>query len=160
MIRVENKNINRSILERVKAIDEQFYTESKLTLDWYLERYKEYHVITLLYDDDKIVGYLLCVPIKKELYDDIMNGKLTNDIDVSHDMFVKDSLYNYIVSIVIDKEYRNNKYAYRLLDNLIIKKGNKYCALTVSEAGKKLASKYMKKVLDVNDNVSVFGLEG
>lgn len=156
MIKIKEENLNRSVLESIISLDKSFYNDKELTLNWYLERYKEYHKVILLYDDNKIVGYLLSVPIKKELYDAITNGIVTNDININPSMFVKESLYNYIVSILIDKDYRNNGYADELVNTLMNNSNGKYCALTISKEGYTLANKYMDLKLKINDDISVF----
>lgn len=156
MMKIKEENLNRNILESIISLDKSFYNDKELTLNWYLERYKEYHKVILLCDDDKIVGYLLGVPIKKELYDAITNGVITNDIYVNPNMFVKESLYNYIVSIVIYEKYRNKGYANKLMNTLMNNLNGKYCTLTISKAGYVLASKYMDLKLIIDDNISVF----
>ena len=56
------------------------------------------------------MGYLISVPIKQALYEALINGVFINDLYINPQMFIEKSHYNYIVSCVILKEYRNKGY--------------------------------------------------
>ena len=71
---IEEVKLTKENLIKIKEIDNTFYTKENISLDWYLERYTEKHSAILLLDKDEIVGYIISVPIKKELYDTIING--------------------------------------------------------------------------------------
>ncbi len=158
-MRVEKISLTKDNLLKIKSIDETFY-KSNLDIDWYLERYTNKHNGYILYDNDKAVGYIVSVPIKKEFYDALINGVLLNDININPNMFIEDSYYNYIVSIVILEEYRHQGMGNLLLETLInnAKKGL-YCALTISKEGSILANKYMNLKLKINNEVSVYELK-
>ena len=121
-----------------------------------MQRYNERHKGVLLLDNDKCVGYLVTVPIKKELYDTIINGVILNDIDINPDMYINESDYNYIVSFVLLEEYRDKGYAQLLVKDLFNNCSGMFCSLTVSKDGYMIANKYMDLVAKINDNVSVF----
>ena len=114
-MKVEKISLTKDNLLKIKSIDETFY-KSNLDIDWYLERYTNKHNGYILYDNDKAVGYNVSVPIKKELYDALINGVLLNDININPNMFIEDSYYNYIVSIVILEEYRHQGMGNLLLE--------------------------------------------
>lgn len=155
---IEKIKLTQNNLLKIKEIDDTFYTNENLSLDFYLERYNENHYAFVLKNEKKaIVGYLISVPIEKVLYDAIKNGTMTNDIYFNPKMFINNSNYNYIVSICIIKEYRNNGYS-KLLFNQFLKEtleGN-YISLTINKKGYNLASKYMNLVKEINENISVF----
>ena len=158
-MKVEKVSLTKDNLLKIKSIDETFY-KSNLDIDWYLERYTNKHIGYLLYNNDKAIGYIVSVPIKKELYDALVNGVLLNDTNINPDMFVEDSYYNYIVSIVILEEYRHQGFTKLLLANpLNNAKDGLYSALTISKEGSILASKYMNLKLKINDKVSVYELK-
>ena len=158
-MRVEKVSLTKDNLLKIKSIDETFY-KSNLDINWYLERYTNKHNGYLLYDNNKVVGYIVSVPIKKELYDALVNGVLLNDININPDMFIEDSYYNYIVSIVILEEYRYQGMGNLLLEALLNNvKNGLYCALTISKEGSILANKYMNLKLKINDEVSVYELK-
>lgn len=138
-------------------IDDIFYKSDITGLDWYLERYNNNHsAICLFNNDGNIVGYLASIPIKKELYDAISNGVIINDLFINPTMFVNDSKYHYIASCVILEEYRNKKYGTMMIEKLFDNININYVALTVSINGRKLVSKYMEKILSLNDDVCVY----
>lgn len=156
-MKIEKVFLTKTNLIEIEKIDDQFYVDAITGIEWYLERYNENHYAYCLFDDDNIVGYIVSVPIKKELYDAITNGVLLNDLHINPKMFVNESEYNYIVSCVIKKEYRNKKYGELLINKIIDDLKNSYaCCLTISKGGYVLASKYMKLKMNLNDKVSVF----
>lgn len=158
MIGLENVKLTTEYLKIIKNIDDEFYKNELLTLDWYKERYNENHDGLLLVDDKNYVGYLVSVPIKKELYKAIIGGTLTNDLYVNPKMFLKSSKYYYIASIVILENYRNYGYASMMLRKLFQNNKGKFCALTITKDGFNLASKFMKYKIKINDDVNIFTL--
>ena len=75
MVIVEEKLTKNKLLE-IQKIDKEFYNDDLLNTAWYLKRYNEKHKGIFLLDNKKIVGYLVSVLIKKELYETITNGIL------------------------------------------------------------------------------------
>ena len=72
-------------------------------------------------------------------------------------MYLNESEYNYIVSCVIKKEYRYKNYGKLLMETVLSDLNNRYvCCLTISKDGYKLANKYLKLKMKLNDDVSVF----
>lgn len=81
-----------------------------------------------------MVIHIVLVPIKKELYDAIINGVLLNDLDVNPAMYVNNSNYNYIVSCVIKEKYIHKNYGKLLVENVLHDLKNCYvCCLTISK---------------------------
>lgn len=158
MIEVKRVKLTRENILKIKAIDDSFYNDEILTLDWYLARYNKNHDGIFLVLDDEVIGYLVSVPIKKELYETITNGVIVNDLYINPQMIVDKSKYNYIVSIVILEKYRNNEYSKVMIEELAKISKGKYCTLTTSKEGYILANKYMKHKIKINDEVSVFVL--
>ena len=75
----------------------------------------------------------------------------------SIDVNLNESEYNSIVSCVIKKEYRNKNYGKLLMETVLSDLNSGYaCCLTISKDGYKLANKYMKLKMKLNDEVSVF----
>ena len=136
-------------------MDDTFYKRDNLDLDWYLERYKDKNGAVLLLDEDKCVGYIVSVPIRKELYDAITNGVIVNDVQVSPKMFINNSLYYYVVSCVVLNDYELHGYGSKMLEMILCEK-KRYCALTVSDGGYHLAKKYMDFKMNVYENINVF----
>lgn len=75
IIRVQ---LNDVYLKKTKELDDTFYNDKVLTFEWYKKRYDENHNTLLFIDNEEIVGYLVSIPIKKELYNTIVNGTITN----------------------------------------------------------------------------------
>ena len=156
-MKIEKVCLTKENLLKIEKIDDSFYENAITGIDWYLERYNSQHYAYCLIDKNEIVGYIVSVPIKKELYDAITHGVLINDLHINPDMYVTESKYNYIVSCVIKKEYRYKNYGKILMEKVLDNLNNCYaCCLTISKDGYKLANKYLKLKMKLNDDVSVF----
>ncbi len=155
---IERKLIKSNLL-KIQKIDKEFYNDDSLNIEWYLRRYNEKQKGIFLLDNEKIVGYLVCVPIKKELYDAIINGVLLNDLHINPKMFVEKSNYNYIVSIVIRKDYQQKGNGSLMMKKLFENAKGKYCALTISDEGYYLAQKFLNLIVRISDKVNVFEKE-
>ena len=107
-------------------------------------------------DNSDLIGYIVSVPIKKELYEAITNGVILNDLHINPTMFQKESDYHYIVSCVILEEYRYQNYGPKLMETLLSSLNGRACCLTISKDGYRLASKYLNLKETLNDSVSVF----
>lgn len=153
---IEEINLTKDNLIKMKQIDDTFYKKDNITLEWSLERYNDIHKGLLLFNQDKVVGYMAAVPIKKELYDTIVNGVITNDLQINPNMFVDESDYYYIVSCVILKEYRGKGYGTKMLKLILENKEKNYCTLTISEDGYNLVKSHMDLKTKVYKNIYAF----
>ncbi len=152
---IKKVKLTKDNLCKIKEVDDTFYKSDNLNLDWYLERYEDKDGTVLLLDEDKCVGYIVSVPIRKELYDAITNGVIVNDVQVSPKMFINNSLYYYVVSCVVLNDYKSHGYGSKMLEMILCEK-KRYCALTVSDGGYHLAKKYMDFKMNVYENINVF----
>ena len=156
MLTIKEVSLTRETLEEIRRIDLEFYPNIGL-IDWYLSRYKPWHSAFAAMDDEKMIGYFVAVPVRKELYDAILSGVLVDDLGVNPDMFVKESEYYYAVSIVIRKAYRGRNIGRQMLDMYFSKfPDKKTCLLAVSRNGYRLAGHYFSLVKDISENVGVF----
>lgn len=155
-MKIETVNLNKENLITIKEIDDKFYDKENLDLNFYLKRYNANHSAYFFKNANKVVGYIVSVPIKKELYNVFKKGIITNDIYINNKMFIDNSRYNYISSICILEEYRNKGYGKQLFESFLknIDKG-KYIALAINESGYQIASKYMKVIKEIDNNVKV-----
>lgn len=158
MMKIEKVSLTKDNLLKIKKVDDTFYKDDLLTFEWYLERYNKNHNGFLLMDDDCCVGYLVSVPIKKELYKAIINGVMINDLYINPNMIVNKSKYQYIVSSVILDNYRHKGYGKEMMKELFKKEKGLFCALTITKNGYNLASKFMKLKLKISDDTNVFVL--
>lgn len=158
-MKIEKIYLTKDNLTKIKNIDDLCYNEeNKTDLNWYLERFTPNHIAYVILDENNnYIGYIIAVPIKKELYDAITNGVLINDLNINPAMFIASSKYNYIVSFVILEGYRHQGLGINLIKNIIniVEKG-KYCALTISEDGEMIAKKFMHLKHQINDKTAVF----
>ena len=155
-MKIEEVNLTKDNLIKIEEIDNTFYKNDITGIDWYLQRYNENHKAVLLFDNDKCVGYCVYVPIKKELYEALVNGVLINDVNINPKMYINESEYNYVVSSVILKEYRGKGYATLMIERLLKNKTGKFVALTISNDGYKLASKFMYFKFKISNEINVF----
>ena len=156
MLTVKEVSLTRETLEEIREIDLEFYPNIG-SIDWYLSRYKPWHFAFAAMDGGRMIGYFVAVPVRKELYDAILNGVLLDDLGVNPNMFVKESEYHYAVSIVIRKAYRGRDLSRQMLDMYFSKYSDKKtCVLAVSQNGYRLAGHYFSLVSDLSENVGVF----
>lgn len=153
-MKIEKFNLTKDNLLKIMELDKTFYHDDKLTEEWYFERFKEFYEGIGLYDGEKLVGYLVAAPISQKLFNEIKEGKYTNDIDFDPKEFIKQSDYYYIDSILILPEYRNNSYSLKMINSLNPNKT--YIAITVSKEGYYLAKIYMKEIKELNKTAHIF----
>ena len=156
MLTVKEVSLTRDTLEEIRKIDLEFYPNIG-SIDWYLSRYKPWHSAFAAMDDEKMIGYFVAVPVRKELYDAILNGVLVDDLGVNPHMVLKESEYYYAVSIVIQKAYRGRNISRQMLDMYFSRfPDKKTCLLAVSRDGYRLAEHYFSLVKEISEDVSVF----
>lgn len=155
---IKKVKLTRENLLRIQELDDLFYKDAITGIKWYLERYNKNHFAYVLLDENgKYYGYVMALPIKKELYDAITNGIITNDLHINPKMFVNESKYYYIYSIVLLKKYRKKGFGTKLLNELLkeISKKN-YCVLTITKDGYNLFKKYLNIKLKINETTYIF----
>ena len=153
---IREVSLTREILEEIREIDLEFYPNIG-PIGWYLSRYKPWHSAFAAMDGGKMIGYFVAVPVRKALYDAILNGVLVDDLGVSPDMYLKESEYYYAVSVVIRKEYRGRNIGRQLFDAYFSKHPDKKtCLLAISREGYRLAGHYFSLVKDISENIGVF----
>jgi len=145
-------------LKKIMKFDSDvFYEDYHLTEEWYKARYKPHHSMFVAYYKKYIIGYVCAVPIEEKLYDTIVSGILTDDINVNPNLFVKDSKFIYLPSVVIAEQFRNKGIGSRLMEKVISKYKNKFlCCITISGGGYNLADKYMNKACSAGSDHDVF----
>lgn len=160
VMKFEKVKLTKENIKEIKKIDDIFYQDDDLDLNWYLDRYTEKHMGYLIKDNNKVVGYLVSVPIKKVFYKALISGVLINDTNVNPDMFVTHSKYNYIISFVLLPDYRHKGIGSELIKS-VIKSVNHgyYCSLAISKEGNALSRKFMKLKKHINDNISVYEIK-
>ena len=155
-MKIKQHIMTEEILKIILQIDKTFYTDFDYDLDWYKERYLGKNLAYLLYDKNTCVGYVVCVGVRSNLYRAFKNGVLRGDYDINPNMFVENSKYNYLSSIVILEKYRQKGYGKKLLktvfENVI---GNIVC-LTISDEGFNLVHKNMKQLHKIDEKTYVF----
>ena len=152
--------VNDVNLQDVIDLDFAAYKDSHLKKEWYKERYnKTKSDLIICYNSelDDVIGYIMVSPIKEDLYKAIINGVLGGDIDINPEMFVDKSDYYYISSCVIRDEYQKQGLGSFLMRTVTRKYQNKYlCAISISEGGYKILSKYLKIQWTIPNNKYVF----
>ena len=156
MLTVREVSLTRETLEEIRKIDLEFYPNIG-PIDWYLSRYKPWHSVFAAMDDEKMAGYFVAVPVRKELYDAVLSGVLVDDLGVNPEMYLEESEYFYAVSVVVQKAYRGRNLSRQLLDAYFSKyPDKKTCLLAVSRNGYRLAGHYFSLVKDLPGNIGVF----
>lgn len=87
-MKIKKINLTKANLLKIQDLDDLFYTDAITGIKWYLERYSKNHFAYVLVDEnEKYYGYVMALPIKKELYDAITNGVITNDLYINPKIF-------------------------------------------------------------------------
>lgn len=157
-MKIKKKYMTDKIINQISQLDNKYY-KNNYSISWYKERYNKKNFVFALYDNKKMIGYICIVGIKKNLYDDIKNGKYNDDYNVDPSLFDYKSNFMYLSSINILEEYRNKKYGSLLMRYAFDKNNNNIIAITISKEGYYLASKYMNYIRNINENVSIFERE-
>ena len=153
---IKEVSLTKEVLEEIRKIDLQFYPNIG-PIDWYLARYKPWHSAFVAMDEGKIVGYIASLPARKELYDAILNGVLIDDLGINPEMFLKESEYYYVGSILVKTEYRGRSISKQLLNAFIRKYGDrKICLIAVSKEGYRLAEHYFSLAKEISDGIGIF----
>ena len=155
-IEIKEVSLTKDVLEQIREIDLQVYPNIGL-IDWYLARYKPWHSAFVAMDNGKIVGYVASLPARKELYDAILNGVLVDDLGINPDMFLKESEYCYVGSVVLKAAYRGRNISRQLLDAFAGRYGDKkVCLIAVSQAGYHLAEHYFSLAKELPGGIGIF----
>ena len=156
MIEIKEVSMTKEVLEIIREIDLQFYPNIG-PIDWYLARYKPWHTSFVAMDDGEIVGYLTSLPARKELYDAILNGVLIDDTGINPDMFLKESEYCYVESMVLKVEHRGRNISKQLFDAFIGRYGDKKTfAIAINKEGYHLAEQYFSLVKELSGGIGIF----
>ncbi|MDR0502423.1 MAG: GNAT family N-acetyltransferase [Treponema sp.] len=105
-------NLDPEFINTILDIDASVYPENyQGTFDEIYDRFKANNdIFVLLYEDDKIIGYLCMFPIKKILYDMIINDNRVFDSDIPGAYLEQYAPFNtymlYLISTVIRPEYQ------------------------------------------------------
>ena len=110
---VNRKNISMGTLREIYDLDKQYYDSKNC---WDFETIKkiyqqEKQSYILVKDQNKIIGYINILSLKKDVYDTIMNSKTMYDTIKKEDIVSyslnKKNYYLSINSIVLKNEYQN-----------------------------------------------------
>lgn len=154
-IEIRKEYMTDEIIKDVMKLDVLVYGE-EYTYEWYKKTYKETDEIICLYDEDKLIGYVMVIPITKSYYDEFKEGKYSTDINLDRNRFSDTYEYSYISSINILEEYRGFGYGGKLLNEAFNNYKGNIIAIAVTKEGHKLSSKYMTFIKSVNEEESVF----
>ena len=155
MITIKRVKLTKDVLKEIRRIDTEFYPN--ISFDWYLSRYKPYHSAFVAESDGKIVGYVGAFPVRKELYDAVLNGVLVDDLCINPAMYLEESAYYYAGSFAIQKAYQKQGIGIQLVGALLeAYQDKKICVLTVTKEGYTLAERFFLHAQHVSENVDVF----
>lgn len=167
-IKYSDASTSNDIIYDLMDIEKDVYKESERghfdSIERRFNRNKEMFV--LLYDDDKLIGYLCFFPITKELHDKILNNDNFYDDNIAAEDVVSYDKENYIylISIALYKKYHNQGLGKKMMDAFMKKlveikhsgyRINDILASAVSMQGERIAKKYGFTVL--NDKSKQFG---
>ena len=156
--KIKKEFMTDNIIREIMNIDKQYYKEN-YTLQWYKDRYNKNNIAFCLYDEEKIIGYIVGAGIKKELYDDIKKGKYDNDYNIDSHLYDYKSKFIYISSINILEQYRKKGLGTKLLCELLTYYKNNIIAITVSKGGYNLAKRKMNHIMNVDKGIDIFEIK-
>ncbi len=157
-IEIKEVLFDSNTLMEVRDFDKSnFYGQLNLNPSWYLSRYLRKTAFIAYAPFQEIVGYIATVPIKKELYDTIVNGIIFDDIYVNPHLYIEDSHYIYIPSVLVQTGYRDKQLGSTLIEKVLDKYKNKsICCITISIGGYRLAKKYFTHKCNIIEGYDVF----
>ena len=160
MIEIKEVSMTREALESIRDIDLQFYPNVD-PIDWYLARHKPWHTSFVATDNGEIIGYLAFLPARRELYDAILNGVLIDDSGINPDMFLKESEYFYVESLVLKAQYRKMNISRRLFNAFFDRYGDKKAiTIALSQEGYRLAEHYFSLAKALSCGIGIFVSDG
>lgn len=154
-IEYSSDNTSESVIYDLMRIEEDVYAEKDRGQYEHIKKRfdKNKEMFVLLYDNDKIIGYLCYFPISQELHDNIIGVKKFYDDNIkAKDVisFGKEN-YIYLISIALFKKYHGKGLGKKMMDAFFCKlreknKENKHIidifASVISNAGEKIAREY------------------
>lgn len=167
-IKYSDENTSSDVIYDLMDIEKDVYKENERGHFDSIERRfnKNKQMFILLYDEDKIIGYLCFFPITKELHDRILH----NDDFYDDNIEAKDVIpygkenYIYFISIALYKKYQGLGFGKKMMDAFMKKLKEKesagykikdILASAVSQQGERIAKKYGFALL--NDMSKQFG---
>lgn len=155
-MKIIKAKFDKDIKKKIKELDDTFNSYETVDISWY-DRYSDDSDIYLLVDNNLIVGYVCACPITKELYNQFINGQISNDYEIDSKHFLKKSDYYYIPSILIKDSYRNKGYGQKLVKLLYDDINNKkIVALSITKEGFKLCQKYLTLIKKLDNEKYIF----
>ena len=147
MIQVEK--VTDDLLREIKELNKDFYGNA--VLEWYINPNILNAVCVCYRDTNGILrGYIFVTCISELYYKALIKGDYIEELEDKYILYVKQSPYWYISSVVVDREYQRKGIATQLLNTLMQHPFEHLCAVTVSKEGKALLS----KCLDVKEQIS------
>lgn len=141
--------ITGSLLTEIKELNKEFYGNA--VLEWYIDpKVSDAKCIYYRNTEGKIKGYALVTCISEPYYNALVNGDSIDKINIDYDLYVKQSDYWYLNSIVVAKENRQEGIGTQIMEELMKIPFKHLCAFTVSEGGKALLSKYLNVVCQIS----------
>ncbi|WP_337100436.1 GNAT family N-acetyltransferase [Paenibacillus sp. YIM B09110] len=149
-------DVDRKLIQDILAIDELVYaSDFRGTYEEVSERFRANRdMFILLYDDDKIIGYLCLFPIKAELYEKIVRSDRMYDSDIPGSMierYTPGERYKlFMISVAIHPDYQNQGHSGKIIqgfysymlkkqkDNIHI---DSILAISVSKPGERFLGK-------------------
>ncbi len=132
MISVQYSNdLDKKFINEILEIDASVYPEHlQGTFEEVYGRFcANRDMFVLLYDDNRLIGYLCLFPLKDSLFEEISNGDKLFDSDIPGDMLLQykpNNVYKlYLISMVIIPEYQNKGLSKNLIKgfyNFILEK--------------------------------------
>lgn len=154
-IKYSDKNTPSDIIYDIMDIEKDVYKENERgQFDCIEKRFdKNKEMFVLLYDSNKIIGYLCFFPITKSLHDRILHNDNFYDDNIEAEDVVPYETKNYIyfISIALYKKYHGLGLGTKMMDAFMKKlrekeqSGHKIkdiLASTVSEQGEAITKKY------------------
>lgn len=167
-IKYSDESTNESVIYDLMRIEEDVYDKKdRGQYDHIESRFKRNkEMFILLYDNDKIIGYLCYFPISKELHDNIIRAKDFYDDNINAEDVVAFDRENYIylISIALYKKYQRIRLGEKMMESFfdIMRKRNKnnqhiidVFASAISLAGENITKKFGFKLF--KDMTSEYG---
>ena len=152
---LQQETVTDKLLQEIKELNKDFY--GNIILEWYVNP-NIYTAKCICYRNKQkqLKGYILVTCISKLYYQALVKGVYTDELDTNYILYVPNSAYWYITSVVIAKEEQHKGIATQLLAYLLQYPFEHICAITVTKEGNLLFSKYLNKIEQLSEECFIF----
>ena len=148
---VQLETITDKLIKEIKELNKEFYGNA--VLEWYINP-NILNTLCACYRNEQgeLKGYIFATCISELYYKALIKGEYIEELEDKYVLYVKESPYWYISSVVVAKSEQQKGIGTQLLKCLMERPFEHLCAVTISEEGKALLSKCLTVKEQISEN--------